>query len=164
MDLTNTNNEKTNGKAGFRFAEVSDLSAIAQLLAEDNLGADREHLGMKGQTAYIEAFNLMRKQGDNEYLLATGDQGQILGCLQITFIAGLSRTGMRRAQLEGVRVARKARGSGIGSILIEEASAIARQHDCGLVQLTTDRQRSDALRFYQSLGFEDSHRGLQRAL
>ena len=84
--------------------------------------------------------------------------------MQLTVIPGLSRTGMTRGQLEGVRVGARHRGRGIGEALIEAAVARAREHGCGLVQLTTDHARPDAVRFYERLGFEASHVGMKRTL
>jgi GNAT superfamily N-acetyltransferase len=90
--------------------------------------------------------------------------GAIVATLQLDLIPSLSRGGTRRAQIEAVRVASGRRGGGVGRRLVEWAIAEARREGCGLVQLTTDRQRADALRFYASLGFVDSHHGLKLAL
>jgi GNAT superfamily N-acetyltransferase len=75
-----------------------------------------------------------------------------------------SAGGARRAQIEAVRVAAGRRGAGIGEALIRDAIARARDAGCSLVQLTTDRQRSDAHRFYERLGFVPSHIGMKLAL
>ena len=87
-----------------------------------------------------------------------------MGCLQLTFIPGLSRLGMWRGQIESVRVAADQRGSGLGRRLFEWAIAECRARGCGLVQLTTDKSRPDAKRFYESLGFEASHEGMKLSL
>ena len=105
----------------------------------------------------------MQAQGGNDYLLAELD-GELAGCLQLTVIPGLSRLGMRRAQIEGVRVDRRFRGSGVGAALFRHAIERARAAGCGLVQLTTDKARPEALRFYERLGFAASHEGLKLAL
>jgi len=85
----------------------------------------------------------------------------VVGCLQLTFIPGLSRLGAERAQIESVRIAASQRGSGLGRKLIEEAVAQARAHSSKLVQLTTDKTRTDARRFYESLGFTATHEGMK---
>ncbi len=148
----------------FRFAERDDIPAIVALLADDELGARRERPSLADEGVYQQAFDLMAVQGFNKYLLAIDTDGALLGCLQITFISGLSRAGMKRALLEGVRVATAARGQGIGRRLFTEAHAIAKREGCGLVQLTTDRMRADALRFYEQLGYENSHNGMKLKL
>lgn len=148
----------------FRFAEEGDIGAIVDLLFDDALGARREHKSAQNLSRYVKALHDMKSQGDNEYLLAVNKDQHIVGCVQITLIAGLSRGGMKRAQLEGVRVAKTARGHQIGTKLIKAAIQIARAADCGLVQLTTDKQRDEAARFYQSLGFESTHEGMKLAL
>ena len=89
---------------------------------------------------------------------------RVVGTLQLTMIPGLSRHGMLRAQIEGVRVADGQRGRGLGRRMIEHAIDLAREQGCGLVQLTSDKRRPDAVRFYQSLGFTASHEGLKLSL
>lgn len=147
----------------FRTANESDLAAIVRLLAADPLGASREQHAEPLPQAYRDAFDAMRAQGGNDYILAELG-GEIAGCLQLTVIAGLSRTGMSRAQIEGVRVDARFRGQGVGEALFRHALERARKAGCGLVQLTSDKARPDALRFYEKLGFEASHEGMKLAL
>jgi len=147
----------------FRKALEEDVGAIVQLLADDELGSKRECFTDPLPTVYYDAFQAMEAQSDNEIILAV-DGNNILGCLQLTIIPGLARQGMKRAQIEGVRVAKHARGKGVGEKLFEKAIAIAKDEQCGLVQLTTDKQRGDAHRFYEKLGFEASHEGMKRIL
>lgn len=147
----------------FRLATRGDLSAIVRLLADDGLGNGREQPGDSLPPGYGEAFERMSTQPGNVYLLAEIN-GEVVACLQLTIIHGLSRTGMSRAQIEGVRVAATQRGQGIGGALFREAIARARAAGCGLVQLTTDKSRSRASRFYKRLGFVDSHEGMKLEL
>jgi len=148
----------------FRFAERDDVPSVVALLADDVLGSKREGTDRQDMGVYLKAFDEMEAQGGNRYLLAVDQDDTILGCVQIVLIPGLSRTGMKRAQVEGVRVAKSARSLGIGSRLMAEVHAIALRQGCGLIQLTTDRSRADAHRFYESLGYENSHHGLKLAL
>ena len=127
-----------------REAKRGDLDAIAALLADDGLGRGREK---PGDPIYTKAFERMRSQPDNVYLVAT-DGDEIVGCLQYTIIHGLSRSGAIRAQIEGVRVAASRRGTGVGDTLMRHAIDRAREDGCRLVQLTTDRSRCEAHRFY----------------
>jgi GNAT superfamily N-acetyltransferase len=90
--------------------------------------------------------------------------GAIVATLQLDVLPSLSRGGARRAQIEAVRVAGPYRSRGIGRRLVEWAIEEARREGCRLVQLTTDRRRPDALRFYERLGFAATHHGLKRAL
>jgi len=145
----------------FRYAGREDVSTIVALLADDILGASRESDNDLAADIYYSAFDDMQTQNGNHYLLAVDQNDAILGCIQLTLIPGLSRAGMKRAQIEGVRVAKSARGHGIGGKLMNEAHKIALENGCGLVQLTTDRTRDDALRFYEELGYENSHHGLK---
>ncbi len=88
----------------------------------------------------------------------------MVGTLQLSFIPGLSRRGALRAQIEAVRVRADQRRSGLGTAMVGWAVDEARRRGCGLVQLTTDRSRQDAHRFYERLGFIASHAGLKLAL
>ena len=143
-----------------RDATIGDLDAIAALLADDGLGKGRE---APGDPAYAQAFARMQTQPGNVYMLAV-ENGQVIACLQYTVIHGLSRSGMSRAQIEGVRVHAGHRGRGLGETLMRAAIDRARSDGCGLVQLTTDRQRGDAHRFYERLGFVASHHGMKLSL
>jgi GNAT superfamily N-acetyltransferase len=147
----------------FRAATVDDLPAILALLVDDALGRLREDLGTQTNPRYLEAFAAIER--DPNQLLAVADQdGLVVGCLQLTFIPGLSRRGMWRGQIEAVRVAASPRGSGVGRAMMLWAIEHCRARGCGLVQLTTDKRRADAHRFYAGLGFEASHEGMKLTL
>ncbi|WP_394941601.1 GNAT family N-acetyltransferase [Psychromicrobium sp. YIM B11713] len=147
----------TAADVSFRRAEAADLPGILQLLVADQIGAARDG----GELApYQRAFEVI--DADPAQLLVAGVQGEeVLATFQLSFIPGLARRGSLRAQIEAVRVAESLRGSGVGSQMIRWAIAEARQRGCSLVQLTTDKRRQDALRFYQRLGFEASHQGMK---
>ena len=143
-----------------RRAAAADLPAIVALLADDVLGAGRE---TPGDPAYAAAFAAI--EADVNQVFAVADQdGRIVGCLQLSFIPGLSRRGMWRGQIESVRIAAEQRGLGLGHRLFDWAIAQCRARGCGLVQLTTDKARPEARRFYESLGFVASHEGMKLAL
>ena len=146
-----------------RVARREDVPAIVALLADDPIGAGRERNADPVPEAYWRAFDEMAAQPGNMLLVAEAD-GAVVGCLQLTMIPGLSRTGAKRAQIEGVRVASSRRGDGIGETLVRHAIELARQSGCALVQLTSDNARLDARRFYERLGFVASHVGLKLSL
>jgi ribosomal protein S18 acetylase RimI-like enzyme len=146
-----------------RRANEKDLLAIVRLLADDSLGATREHYAEPLPEPYRVAFAAIEAQGGNEVLVAEED-GEVVGCLQLTLIPGISRKGATRAQVEGVRVAATHRGAGLGEALMKEAIARATLAGCALVQLTTDVSRRDAQRFYERLGFEATHVGMKLRL
>lgn len=148
------------GSVEFREARPDDLPEIVRLLAEDPLGAQRERREEPLPQAYGDAFERMRRQPGNRIMLAVED-GSVIGCLQLTVIAGLSRQGMTRAQIEAVRIAKDRRGAGIGEALLRHAIEVAKREGCGLVQLTTDRRRTQAHCFYERLGFVASHVGMK---
>ena len=146
-----------------RLAARDDLQAIVNLLTDDELGRGREISGGPLAPCYTAAFAAIERDPNNELAVLELD-GAVVGCLQLTFIPGLSRQGATRAQIESVRVAASLRGKGLGRQLFVWAIARAKEKNCGLVQLTTDKTRRDAHGFYESLGFTASHEGMKLAL
>jgi ribosomal protein S18 acetylase RimI-like enzyme len=146
-----------------RAATRDDVPAIVRLLADDALGSRRELLEDPVAPVYLRAFDEMANQPGNELLVAVKGN-EVIGCLQLTIVTGLSRRGIRRAQLEGVRVSSQHRGEKVGEQLVQSAIARARAAGCGLVQLTSDVSRLDARRFYEKLGFKATHIGMKLAL
>lgn len=143
-----------------RSATASDLPTVVALLADDALGATREEAGAGADPAYREAFAAIQHDPRNDLIVAEQD-GEVIGVLQLTIIPSLQYEGGTRAQIEGVRVAKAHRNRGVGHTLVKEAIARARSMNCRLVQLTTNKQRRRALRFYESLGFNASHEGMK---
>lgn len=147
----------------FRRARESDLPAIVAMLADDELGKLREDTGLPLAQGYLTAFEAIDSD-PNQYLAVATEGDAIVGTLQLTFIAGLSRKGALRGQIEAVRVAASHRSKGVGQKMFEWAIDECRARGCILVQLTTDRDRLDAHRFYDRLGFEASHLGYKLKL
>jgi ribosomal protein S18 acetylase RimI-like enzyme len=146
-----------------RSARRADVPAIVALLADDPLGSAREENTDPLPASYWRAFDDITGQSGN-FLLVAEQNGIVIGCLQLTLIPGLSRRGMKRGLIEAVRVGVAGRGQGLGERLVRHAIEIARREGCGLVQLTTDKSRADAHRFYERLGFVASHVGMKLAL
>nr|WP_218935518.1 GNAT family N-acetyltransferase [Actinomadura citrea] len=136
------------------------MPEIVRLLADDPLGSTRETPGEEIPEAYFRAFTAIEEDPNNTLVVAE-IAGAVAGTLQLTFIPGLTYTGGERAQIEGVRVAAEQRGAGLGQVMITWAIDRARARGCRVVQLTTDRQRPDAIRFYQKIGFRPSHMGMK---
>ena len=147
----------------FRRATEADVPAIVRMLADDKLGASREALGAESLPRYLDAFRVIDADA-NQFLLVVDDGTEIVGTLQLTFIAGLARGGLKRGLVETVRVASDRRGEKIGEAMLAWAVDKCRHERCGIVQLTTDKSRTDAHRFYDRLGFEPSHIGYKMML
>jgi GNAT superfamily N-acetyltransferase len=146
-----------------RRATPDDLLAIVSLLAADQLGRTRESGDLVDLEPYRTAFRAI--DADPAQLLVSAVVGeQVVGTFQLTFIPGLARRGALRAQIEAVRVREDHRGAGLGAAMFEWAIAESRTRGCSLVQLTTDKGRRDAHRFYERLGFRASHEGLKLLL
>jgi len=147
----------------FRRAETADLPSIVAILADDELGRHREDPRQPLASEYVQAFCAI--EADRNQLLAVAVRdGDIVATLQLSFIPGLARKGSWRGQIEAVRVASGDRNSGVGLRMFEWAIAECRSRGCGLVQLTTDKSRPDAHRFYERQGFRATHEGYKLAL
>jgi len=147
----------------FKTAAIHHLPQIVQLLADDELGAARERFEDPLPQAYLDAFDQIERQAGN-CIIVSLENDEVIGCVQLTIIPGLARLGMTRGQIEGVRVARGHRGKGIGEALFRYAIDQAAASGCEMIQLTTDKSRKDAHRFYERLGFVASHDGMKLTL
>ncbi|HIV86206.1 MAG TPA: GNAT family N-acetyltransferase [Candidatus Monoglobus merdigallinarum] len=146
-----------------REAAKDDLPEIIRILADDTLGSQREDYRLPLPQCYIDAFNNISKD-ENSILLVVCTDGKVIGSMQITFTQYLSHRGSLRATFENIRIAQDFRGSGIGTRLLKHAIDIAKNKNCSIVQLTTNKSRTDAHGFYQRLGFRASHEGMKLSL
>jgi GNAT superfamily N-acetyltransferase len=147
----------------FRQATAADLPAMLRLLVDDDVAQARGGYGAEVTPAVAAAFEEI--VGDANNALWVGEVGgEVVAMLQLTLIPGLSRGGMRRALVEAVRVRSDLRCRGIGEALMAHAEQRARAAGCGLIQLTTDRKRLAAHRFYERIGYAPSHLGMKKPL
>ena len=147
-----------------RRAAAEDVPSIVDLLAADQLGVTRDGVTTdEDLPLYLDAFDVIDADPAHLLLVAIGG-AQVLATMQLSFLPGLARRGALRAQIEAVRVRHDYRSFGLGAVLFEWAIEEARRRDCALVQLTTDKSRVDAHRFYERLGFVASHEGLKLKL
>ena len=147
----------------FRNAVLSDLPAIVGMLADDELGAQREDSSTPLNPSYITAFNEIESDPNNELVIVENETA-LVGILQLTFIPYLSFIGSWRCLVESVRVQNQFRGKGLGTEIFRWAISRAKQRNCRLIQLTSDKQRPEAIRFYEKLGFKASHEGFKLRL
>ncbi|MEU3292131.1 GNAT family N-acetyltransferase [Streptomyces longwoodensis] len=149
------------GDLEIRPAVADDVPAIVAMLADDPLGAQRE--SPDDLAPYVAALERLSSD-PNQRLVVAVREGRVVSTLQLTLVPGLSRRGATRSIIEGVRVHADERGSGLGTRFIQWAIEESRAAGCQLVQLTSDRSRTDAHRFYERLGFEASHVGFKLQL
>jgi predicted N-acetyltransferase YhbS len=147
-----------------REARREDLAAIVALLADDDLGREREVVSDPPLPAYFQAFDKIEADPRNLLLVAEDEGGTVVATLQMTQIPGLSNQGAELALIEAVRVDSGLRGRGLGAELVTWAMDEARRRGCRSVELFTHLTRGDAQRFYEKLGFERSHAGMRRKL
>src|SRR5579872_486873 len=144
----------------FRKARREDLRAILELLNDGKLGNVLERIEDPLPQTYYRAFAAI--EADPNQVLRVGEiDGRIVASLQLTFIPGIAHQGAWRAQVEAVRVVRERRGQRIGEAMMRHVIALARERGCDRVQLTTNKARDDAQRFYRRLGFVASHEGMK---
>lgn len=161
-DLANL--QTTDGSVVVRRAVRGDVPAIVELLIDDPLGFSREGGdGPDPMEPYVRAFEEI--DADAAHLLVVVEDGdRVVATLQLSFIPGLARRGALRAQVEGVRVHPERRNSGLGQALLLWVADEAERRGCTLIQLTSDKRRADAHRFYTRLGYVPSHEGFKLGL
>ena len=142
-----------------RPARRDDVAAIIAMLADDHLGRSRERLEEPLPKVYYDAFARLSSD-PNIQLIVAEEGGNVIGCLQLCILPGLSSQGASRGLLEDVRVASDRRSRGIGEQLVQWAVGEAKARGCKLVELLTHHTRVDAQRFYERLGFAKSHVGM----
>ena len=141
-----------------RQARREDVPAIVAMLADDALGATRESPG--DLAPYYKAYDQIVRD-PNHMLLVADVGGEVVGTLTLNILHGLARQGAVRGQIEAVRISANHRGKKYGEKMIHAAIDMAREKGCVLVQLTTDKTRKDAHRFYERLGFKSTHEGMK---
>lgn len=144
----------------YRLASESDLITIVQMLSDDKLGAERENFQIPLPISYLNAFEAITHD-PNQELTIVEQEGEIVATFQLTFIPYLTYQGSSRAQIEAVRVKSDYRGQGVGTEIFQYAIQRAKDKGAHLLQLTTDKKRPEAKKFYESLGFIDSHEGMK---
>jgi GNAT superfamily N-acetyltransferase len=142
-------------------AQRGDIAALVALLADDPLGAARETDDL---TVYEHAFDAIDADPHQFLAVIRDADGALVGTMQLTLIPGLSRAATTRLQIDAVRVAEQARGAGLGAAMFGWAHDYGRSHGAGLAQLTTDKTRREAHRFYERLGYAATHEGLKLPL
>lgn len=145
----------------FRKATEKDLLLIVAMMADDILGKERENFQDPLPEEYLEAFKKIDSDENQELIVLEDGNGEIIGTLQLTFIQYLNRRGGLRAQIESVVIRKDKRGLGLGKIMFEWAINRAKEKNAFMVQLTSDKQRPRAIKFYENLGFTASHEGLK---
>ena len=147
-----------------RLATRADVPAILALLADDEVSRARDgSVSEAADAAHWAAFEAIDADPRNELIVADQD-GEVVGTFQLTFTPSLSRGGGERMTIEAVRVRGDLRGRGLGRQMMRWALDRGRERGARLAQLTTDKKRADAHRFYESLGFVASHEGMKLSL
>ncbi len=144
----------------YRDATAADLQFIAGLIDTDAIAAARDPVSEDARAQQADALAAITADPNHRLFVVELDRAPV-GSFQLSFIPGVSRVGAWRGQIESVRVVAELRGQGIGKAMMEWAIARCRERGCHLVQLTSDRQRIDAHRFYEQLDFKPSHTGFK---
>ncbi|MHA7864539.1 GNAT family N-acetyltransferase [Flagellimonas marinaquae] len=145
----------------FRKATINDVPTIVEMIADDELGKARENYAIPLPKTYFDAFERIDSDNNQELTVVVDEKDEVVGVFQLTFIPYLTYQGGIRAQIEGVRVNKTYRNQGVGKTIFQWAIQRAKERNAHLLQLTTDKQRPDAIRFYESLGFKASHEDMK---
>jgi GNAT superfamily N-acetyltransferase len=145
----------------FRKATINDVSKIVEMIADDELGKTRENYQVPLADEYFRAFKEINSDKNQELIVVENGNSEIIGTLQLTFIQYLTYRGGIRAQIEAVRIRKDQRGIGLGKKMFEWAINRAKERNAHLLQLTTDKKRPKAIKFYEDLGFKPSHEGMK---
>ncbi|WP_421809471.1 GNAT family N-acetyltransferase [Flagellimonas sp.] len=145
----------------FRKATQNDVAKIVEMIADDELGKTRENYQVPLPTEYLVAFENIDADPNQELIVVENEGAEIIGTLQMSFIQYLTYKGGIRAQIEAVRIRKDQRGLGIGKTMFEWAIQRAKERNAHLLQLTTDKKRPEAIKFYEALGFRASHEGMK---
>jgi GNAT superfamily N-acetyltransferase len=144
-----------------RKATLNDISNIVEMIADDALGKQRENFQKPLPKNYLIAFEKIDLDQNQELIVIENDNLEIIGTLQLTFIQYLTYQGGIRAQIEAVRIRKDQRGMGVGKKLLKWAIERAKSENAHVLQLTTDKERPGAIKFYKDLGFNPSHEGMK---
>lgn len=147
----------------FRDAKPADIATIVRLShAGDARGKDTPPLDPASldDPRYRAAFDEIAADR-NHRLVVAERQGEVVGTIQLSFVPGMPNFGMKRGMLENVHIRADQRGSGLGTQMVTWAIEQCREAGCGAVQLTSNKVRLDAHRFYERLGFAKSHEGFK---
>src|SRR5215510_2147941 len=144
----------------FLIASRADLPSIVRLLADDDLGSQRERHEEPLPETYYSAYDEINKDPNHELIIAELN-GEVIGTLHLMFLPSISFQGGLRAQVESVRVDKNYQGKGIGSDMMRWTIERAKARGTHVVQLTTHKSRADAHRFYERLGFKGTHLGMK---
>ena len=143
-----------------RKATITDLRTIVALLIDDELGQTREVVGSDVADSYVQAFGCI-DDDPNHYLMLVERGGEAVGTCHLTLTPSLTFQGSLRMAIEAVRVKKELRGQGIGEWMMQQAVDYAKEHGASIIQLTTNKKRPDAKRFYEKLGFQATHEGMK---
>lgn len=150
-----------NQTMNFRKAKRNDVEIIVKLIADDELGKTRENYQTPLPTEYIKAFEHINADQNQELIVVENEDSEIIGTLQLSFIQYLTYRGGIRAQIEAVRIRKDKRGLGIGKTMFEWVINRAKERNAHLLQLTTNKKRPQAIKFYDNLGFTATHEGMK---
>lgn len=148
----------------FRKATKNDLSIIVKMMADDALGKTRENFQTPLPSEYLDAFEIINADQNQELIVVENENAEIIGTLQLSFIQYLTYRGGIRAQIEAVRIRKDQRGLGIGKTMFNWAINRAKERNAHLLQLTSDKKRPKAIKFYTDLGFKATHEGMKMHL
>jgi GNAT superfamily N-acetyltransferase len=145
----------------YRAATPADLPFMVALIAADDVSGVKSDDPSAPNAPHYEQALAAIAADPNQAIYVVEQNGAPVGTFQLTFIPGIMRKGMWRGLVESVHVSPEHRNQGIGKQMMAWAIERCRERGCGMVQLTSNKKRLDAHRFYRTLGFQQSHEGFK---
>ncbi len=150
-------------KLTFREVSKNDLPILIKMMADDKLASKQEDISKSINQSYLSAFSKIKADPNNDLIVAVSDD-EIIGKMQLTYIRYLGHMGAQTCIIAGVRVDKQYRGQGLGSEIVKWGIERAKSKGCNSIKLTSNKQRTDAIRFYKKLGFDATHEGFRLML
>ena len=145
----------------YRKATKEDLPAIIEMIANDALGQLRERFEDPLPKEYYSAFERINTDKNQELIVIENSEGEVVATFQLSFLQYLTYVGGIRCLVENVHVREDQTGKGIGKQMFQWIIERAKEKNVHLIQLTSNKLRPNAIRFYEGLGFKATHEGFK---
>ncbi|MCM4163261.1 MULTISPECIES: GNAT family N-acetyltransferase [unclassified Arenibacter] len=145
----------------FRRANKEDLPAIIKMIANDTLGKLREQYRDPLPKAYYSAFEIIDGDKNQQLMVIENSEGEVVASFQLSFLQYLTYVGGIRCLVENVHVREDQTGKGIGKQMFQWIIETAKKKGVHLIQLTSNKLRPRAIRFYEGIGFKATHEGFK---
>lgn len=137
-----------------REARKIDLARLVELMKALTITTSTvEADGASSLADYEKVFELIERDPNHRLIVAEVD-GQIVGSADLMIVPNLSHRGLPWAVMENVIVDDSLRRKGVASAMVEYLVNLAKESGCYKIGLSSSKERPDAHKLYESLGFK----------